>query len=93
MNITVTHDQAGAMYFVPDAVTVPSSTSTISITMVPPSGAGWTITGVSSRPEATWSSNTAVLGVGEYAISVDASDPSKSGTSTLRIAIGVRDER
>lgn len=89
MNVTVDHDNSGTMFFNPDVVTLPTGLSTISITMVPPSGAGWTIDGVSSSPSATWSGNTASLGEGAFDITIDASVQSKSGTSCLRITIGV----
>lgn len=91
MNVTVTHDQAGTMIFVPDEITITQGTS-ISVTMVPPSGASWTITAVESRPEETWSNNTAVLTENLYYISIAASDPPQGGTSTLRISIGVKDD-
>lgn len=92
MNVFVDHDAAGAMYFTPDIITIPTGT-TISVTMVPPSGEGWTITGVESRPAATWSSNTATLSVDGYDISITASNSSKSGSSHLRITAGVKGER
>jgi hypothetical protein len=89
MNVTVNHDASGVMYFSPDQVTIPSGNSTVSVTMVPPSGAGWTITSVSSDPSATWSSNTALLPEGEYRISIEASPSSQNGTSNLLITVGV----
>lgn len=91
MNVIVNHDVAGAMYFTPDVITVPSGTS-ISITMVPPSGVNWTITAVQSRPEATWTSDTATLSLADYIIEITASDSSKSGSSHLRITAGVKED-
>lgn len=90
MNVTVTQDPTGAMIFVPDEVEITSGNS-ISVTMVPPTSAGWTVESVESRPEETWTDDTAVLVEGEYAISIEASDPEKSGTSNLRVTIGVKE--
>ena len=90
MNVTVNHDAAGTMYFTPDNIQIPSGNS-VTVTMVPPSGASWTIVGVDSRPTATWTSNTAVLTVNDYTINIEASQSTKSGSSTLRVTMGVKE--
>lgn len=92
MNVTVSKDQSGATQFTPSTITVPSSTSTVSVTMVPPSGASWTILSVRSYPEETWTNNTAVLGVNDWDISIEASESSQSGSSNLRIIVGVKED-
>lgn len=89
MNVTVDHDSSGVMFFNPGQVTIPSGNSTVSVTMVPPSGASWTITSVSSDPSASWSSNTALLPEGEYRITIEASESSASGGSNLLVTVGV----
>lgn len=89
MNIVAEKDSAGTMTFTPDSATIQSGQSTVSITMVPPSGASWTITSVSSDPSATWTNNTADLPEGAFDITIEASAAGKSGTSTLRVIQGV----
>jgi hypothetical protein len=92
MNVTVSKDASGATQFSPSTITVPTSTSTVSVTMVPPSGASWTIDSVRSYPEATWTSNTAVLGVNDWDITIEASESSQSGSSSLRVTVGVKED-
>lgn len=93
MNVTAYHDGAGALQFTPNVINVPSISSTVSVTMVADATEGWSITGVASRPEVTWTNNTATLGVEEWTILLTANPTSQGGTSTLRISVGVRDER
>lgn len=75
----------------PDYIDLGSAYS-IAVTIVPPSGAGWTVTGVSSDPAKTWVSNTAVLDEGGYYITVETSVQGQSGTAALRVSRGVRDD-
>ncbi len=88
MNIVVMQDAAGGTYFDPAEVECGAAATSISVTMVPPTGASWTITAVASDPSASWSNNTAVLPEGGYYITVTASDSSKSGTSAIRVTGG-----
>ena len=88
MNIVVMQDAAGATYFDPAEVEIGATATSISVTMVPPTGATWTITAVASDPSATWVNNTASLPEGGYYISVTASNSSKSGTSAIRVTGG-----
>lgn len=89
MIVIFTHDASGACYLDPEIV---YGEAPISVTIAPPSGASWTITGVSSDPSASWSGSTASLPEGGYDISVTCSDTGKSGTGSLRVSGGVKED-
>lgn len=89
MNVVVMQDAAGGTYFEPAEVRCGPGATSMFITMVPPSGASWSITAVSSDPSVNWNTNNAAdLPLGSYTVHVTASDSSKSGTSTIRVTGG-----
>lgn len=89
MNVTASFDAAGSLTLAPDYIDIGSNYS-VSVTIIPSSGAGWTVTAVSSNPSETWTNNTATLEEGGYDITVTTST-NTVGTSSIRISRGSGD--
>lgn len=90
MNVAASFDNAGALSLSPDYIDTGSAYS-VSVTIVPTPGAGWTVTGVTSDPAKTWTNNTATLEEGGYNITVNTSTSGQTGTSAIRISRGSGD--